>query len=178
MSLLAYNELCELVERCVIEGVTMDMVNSSSIDLTLGADIQCELRPAYKVISLRHRDELHHQTLSLREFHYNLEPNEFILAHTQQTFNLPNDISAEYKLKSSLGRIGLNHMTSGWCDAGWHGCLTLELKNDTQYHTIELREGDPIGQMCFYKHALVPPEKSYAVRGRYNGDMTVSGVKK
>lgn len=177
MSLLSYNELCELVEQGVITNVTTDMVNSSSIDLTLGREIQCEHRNE-KIISLRDRDILNHQTLSLRMFPYNLEPNEFILAHTQQTFKLPNNISAEYKLKSSLGRIGLNHMTSGWCDAGWHGCLTLELKNDTQFHTIEIKEGDPIGQMCFYRHALVPPEKSYASRGRYNGDLTVSGVKK
>jgi len=114
MSLLAYHELCELVEQGVIENVTMDMVNSSSIDLTIGREIQCEQRNE-KIISLRDRDSLHHQTLSLRMFPYNLEPNEFILAHTQQTFKLPNNISAEYKLKSSLGRIGLNHMTSGWC---------------------------------------------------------------
>lgn len=177
MSLLSYNELCELVDQGIISGVTIDMVNSSSIDLTLGREIQCELRNE-KIISLRDRDSLHHQTLSLRVFPYNLEPNEFILAHTQQTFKLPNNVSAEYKLKSSLGRIGLNHMTSGWCDAGWHGCLTLELKNDTQYHTIEIKEGDPIGQMCFYRHALVPHDNSYATRGRYNGDTTVSGVKK
>jgi len=177
MSLLAYNELCELVEQGVITGVTTDMVNSSSIDLTLGKEIQCELRNE-EIISLRDRESLEHQTLSLRVFPYNLEPNEFILAHTQQTFKLPNNISGEYKLKSSMARIGLNHLTAGWCDAGWHGCLTLELKNVTQYHTIVLNNGDPIGQMCFYRHAIVPPEKSYATRGRYNGDMSVSGVKK
>lgn len=177
MTLLAYNELCELVEQGVITNVTTDMVNSSSIDLTLGCDLLIELRTR-RIIRLGKKDSLPTFNTIIDPSGYIIEPNQFILAHTQQMFKLPNNISAEYKLKSSLGRIGLNHMTSGWCDAGWHGCLTLELKNDTQYHTIEIREGDPIGQMCFYKHAIVPVDKSYASRGRYNGDTTVSGVKK
>lgn len=177
MSLLAYNELCELIEQGVITGVTTDMVNSSSIDLTLGNEILVELNCGAE-ISLRKRQPLLMQSVKIRRNGYKLWPNQGVLAHTQQTFKLPNNISSEYKLKSSMGRIFLNHMTSGWCDAGWCGCLTLELKNDSQYHTIILREGDPIGQMCFYRHALVPPDKSYLARGRYNGDMTVSGVKK
>ena len=177
MSLLSYHELCELVEQGVITGVTMDMVNSSSIDLTLGKEIMVEM-DCHSEIILKKRDPLVCQKIKLTRYGYRLEPNQFILAHTQQSFKLPNNISAEYKLKSSLGRIGLNHMTSGWCDSGWHGCLTLELKNDTEYHVITIKEGDPIGQIVFFKHALVPPEKSYATRGRYNGDISVSGVKK
>jgi len=177
MSLLSYTELMELVDLGVITNVTPDMVNSASIDLTIGKNIITESRNE-EIISLRTRDCLNGRTVSISTFPYNLEPNEFILAHTQQIFNLPLNISAEYKLKSSLGRIGLNHMTSGFCDSGWNGCLTLELKNDTQYHTISIQEGDKIGQMCFYRHRPVPLEKSYAKRGRYNGDLTVSGVKK
>lgn len=64
------------------------------------------------------------------------------------------------------------------CDAGWNGsALTLELKNITQFHTIRLTDGDPIGQMVFFKHEEVPAERSYAARGRYNRDETVSGIK-
>ncbi len=177
MSLLAYDELCELVEQGVITNVTTNMVNSSSIDLTLGKEIMVEL-DRHVEISLKKRDALIVHKTKLTRFGYRVEPNQFILACTQQIFNLPNNISAEYKLKSSMGRIGFNHMTSGWCDAGWHGCLTLELKNDTEYHVITIKEGDPIGQIVFYKHALVPPKASYAKRGHYNGDETVSGVKK
>jgi deoxycytidine triphosphate deaminase len=105
-------------------------------------------------------------------------PGAFILAHSREVFNLPSDISAEYKLKSSMARIGLNHLNAGWCDSFWSGSvLTLELHNTTQNHAIQLRMGDPIGQMVFFRHAPVPEESSYKVRGRYNNDKTVSGIK-
>ena len=102
-----------------------------------------------------------------------LEPNQFILAQTVEMFNLPLDISAEYKLKSSMARIGLEHLNAGWADAGWHGSvLTLELKNISQCQRIRIRPGDAIGQIVFFRHKPVPYEKSYAARGRYNKDMT------
>jgi len=57
---------------------------------------------------------------------YYLAPSEFVLAETIETFNLPDDISAQFVLKSSRAREGLNHLLAGWCDPGWHGSkLTL-----------------------------------------------------
>jgi dCTP deaminase len=107
-----------------------------------------------------------------------LAPGNFVLAHTQQIFNLPDYISAEYKLKSSMARIGLEHLNAGWCDPGWHGSsLTLELKNMLQNHTIVLQPGDRIGQVVFFKHDRVRRDKSYATVGRYNGDRYASGIK-
>lgn len=95
-----------------------------------------------------------------------------------EVFNLPEDISAEYKLKSSMARIGLEHMNAGWCDAGWHGSvLTLEFKNMLQYHAILIRPGDAIGQMIFFYHEPVPKSASYATRGRYNNDKSVSTIR-
>ena len=133
MSLLSYTELCDLIDAGVISGVDKTNVNSSSIDLTLGKHIIVEM-PAQFPISLRKREQLQSQKVSINKYGYKLMPNQFILAHTQQTFNLPNWLSAEYKLKSSMARIGLEHLTAGWCDAGWHGSsLTLELKNVTEY---------------------------------------------
>ena len=37
------------------------------------------------------------------------------------SFNLPNDISCQFVLKSSRAQSGLNHLLAGWCDPGWHG---------------------------------------------------------
>lgn len=67
-------------------------------------------------------------------------------------------------------------MTSGWVDAGFHGVLTLELKNDTEAHVIKIEEGDPIGQVVFFEHEEVPHHASYATKGRYNGFKTVQGA--
>lgn len=183
MSLLSYNRLCDLVAKNVITNVKKDQINSTSIDITLGGKILFEREPKAiydSFISLRDR-----QPLNMDEFEFGdsdkvfqIHPGEFILAQSEQMFHLPYNISAEYKLKSSMARIGLEHMNAGWCDAGWNGSvLTLEFKNMTQNHIIELRKGDPIGQVVFFEHEPVPAYASYAARGRYNGDKEVKGIK-
>jgi len=176
--LLSYDELLGLVARGVITNVDPDYINAASIDITLGAKILEESVLTFpKYISLESREPLKSVERDC-SFGYTLRPKEFILAQSEQVFYLPNDISAEYKLKSSMARIGLNHCLAGWCDAGWNGSvLTLELMNCTNNHFIELRKGDKIGQMIFFWHKPVPDDKSYAARGRYNNDLTVTGVK-
>ncbi len=186
MSLLSYNNLCQLVDQRVITNVEHDQINATSIDLTLGPTLLIEDKPSGRgtvagvsLISLRDRTPLYVRPHNLdTDGPYYLLPGQFILASSAQVFNLPRNISAEYKLKSSMARIGLEHLNAGWCDAGWHGSvLTLELKNMTQHHAIRLQLGDRIGQVVFFMHDEVPADRSYAARGRYNGDTTVSGIK-
>jgi dCTP deaminase len=179
MTLLSYNRLVQLVEDGVITNVKPEQINGSSIDITLGNLILREAELVFKQdVLLKERQKLVMEEYDLRRSIYALEPNEFILAHSQQVFNLPDNISAEYKLKSSMARIGLEHLNAGWCDALWNGSvLTLELKNMTRKHCIILEEGVAIGQMVFFEHEPVPLDKSYATRGRYNNDKTVSGIK-
>jgi dCTP deaminase len=177
MSLLSFNELLQLTEQGVITDVQYEHINAASIDVRLGNDILIE-RACNRSVSLRDRENLVMENFTLDDSGYRLDPGEFILAHTLEKFNLPDDICAEFKLKSSGARVGLNHALAGWCDAGWHGsALTLELQNVTRHHSIILRPGDRIGQMLFYRVAPVPADRSYAARGRYNGDAGVQQAK-
>lgn len=185
-SLLSYNELQLLIDDGVITKAKPEHVNSASIDIQLGKTILIE-RPdpelykngAYRRVSLKNREQLNMISWDLeREGPYIMSPGEFILAHSVEVFHLPNNISAEYKLKSSMARIGLDHLNAGWCDAGWHGSvLTLELKNQTRSHEIVLESGILIGQVIFFLHNEVPIGKDYSARGRYNNDKSVSGSK-
>lgn len=183
MSLLSYDELMALVARGVITGVDPDYVNATSIDITLGNKILYEdttdMERGYNYLVLKHRNSLLMREWDIEKHGpFELMPNQFILAQSAQVFNLPNDISCEYKLKSSMARIGINHCLAGWCDAGWNGSvLTLELMNVTRNHIIELNSGDKIGQMIFFSHRMVPDDRSYAARGRYNNDKEVKGIK-
>ena len=181
MTLLSYTEICELIEQGVIENAKYENVNSSSLDITLGEEILVE-STYYTTDSIQVKntwikqlDKKHHlnSVKCKLETSYSLRPNEFILAHSVEIFHLPLHISAEYKLKSSMARLGLEHLNAGWCDAGWNNSvLTLELKNVTRHHSIVLTPGDKIGQIVFFKHTPVPEDKSYKARGSYNGDKT------
>jgi dCTP deaminase len=185
--MLSFNQLVNLIDDGVITHSKVEHVNSASIDIQLGKNILIERTDPslfqkdqnLKRVSLRKREKLHMIEWDLQhDGPYILYPNEFILAHSIEVFNLPNNISAEYKLKSSMARIGLDHLNAGFCDAGWHGSvLTLELKNVSRHHEIVLEYGDLIGQMVFFLHEEVPLHASYATRGRYNKDKTVSGAK-
>lgn len=175
--LLSHNELVQLVADGVIGPVDLKDINAASIDIHLGDTILWEDEQIGQI------DYRQRETVVFNEYHMEadgwvLEPGDFILAQSREVFNLPNNISAEYKLKSSMARIGLEHMNAGWCDAGWNGSvLTLELKNMCNHHSIRIRPGDAIGQMIFFRHEPVPTQASYASKGRYNGDKTVKGIK-
>lgn len=177
MSLLSYLDIVDLIGAGVVRNADKNHVNSASLDLTLGDRILVESVPVeWKYLDKNHA--LDTEEIIMDDGGYVLHPGEFILACTREMFYLPETISAEYKLKSSLARLGLEHLNAGWCDAGWNGSvLTLELKNMTQHHNIVIRPGDKIGQIVFFKHREVPQYASYAIRGSYNGDKTVSGVK-
>tara|TARA_R110000822_G_scaffold84867_2_gene199011 strand:+ start:4442 stop:5002 length:561 start_codon:yes stop_codon:yes gene_type:complete len=183
MSLLSYNELYELVSTDVIDA-PIENINGASIDITLGSTILIErtleeVSHQRRAIDLKAKQsiDMYEHTIAFRSM-YKLEPSEFILATTQETFNLPNFIAAEFKLKSSLARNGLQHMLAGWCDPGWNNSkLTLELKNVTNYHHLLLTPGMKIGQMVFFKCDPVPDQFSYKNKGQYNNQETVTANK-
>jgi dCTP deaminase len=174
---LSYLELIELIEDGVIDA-DISQVNPTSIDVRLGERIILESTISNKVVDLAAREAFDAYEFTMGPDGYALAPGEFILAHTMETFNLPNDITAEFKLKSSGARTGLENALATWCDPGWHGSkLTLELKNFLRFQSIRLRPGDRIGQMVFKRVTPVPEERSYATVGRYNNDSSVQAVK-
>lgn len=177
--LLSYNELVQLVWQGVISA-PFENINSASIDLTLDSVIMLEEHPKYnKVVRLAQKESIEMRQYEMGPNGYHLKPGEFILASSVEIFNLPSNISAEYKLKSTMARNGLEHLNAGWCDAGWNGSkLTLELKNMTQRHEIIIEPGMKCGQVVFFRHTEVPKDKSYAERGQYNGQdkVTSAGV--
>lgn len=134
LSLLSYNRLCELVEQKVIEGVPLENVNGASIDITLGNRFIFEkavvdfTRNAQVV--LKYRESFEPLEIEIvDEDSVILKPGEFVLAQSREIFNLPRNIAAEYKLKSSLARIGLDHFNAGWC---FSGDTKISLLNGTE----------------------------------------------
>jgi len=107
-----------------------------------------------------------------------LPPGGFALFETHERFNLPDDIAIEFKLRSSMARNGIDHALAGWGDPGWHdSTLTLELRNNSEFHRLGLRPGMRIGQIVFWRGDAVPETASYRTKGRYNNQSGAQGSK-
>ena len=157
--------------------VEPDCVNAASLDLRMGRQILMEVKPPPgTVIDYRKRQPLTMETITLSDDGIVIYPGQFFLAHTIEICCFPDDLAALFRTKSSMGRIGLEHMDAGWVDPGFNGALTLEFKNLTQYHPIRLRPGDKIGQLVFMRGEAVEAEQSYATKGNYNGHEGVAQI--
>lgn len=78
-----------------------------------------------------------------------LDPGDCALGHTEEVIGLPSDIVGRVEGKSSWGRRFLMvHSTAGFIDPGFHGQITLELKNISPRKLI-LRVGVAIAQISF-----------------------------
>lgn len=59
-----------------------------------------------------------------------LQPGDFVLAVTLESFALPDDLLARLEGRSSLGRLGIVvHSTASIFDPGWNGVVVMELGN-------------------------------------------------
>lgn len=90
--------------------------------------------------------KLHWKPLKLKSIE--LEPGEFILGSTIETFTLPEEIYADIKGKSTIARLGIGIEQAGYIDPGFCGTITLEIKNNMPYRQ-KLYAGQLIGQVRF-----------------------------
>lgn len=143
------------------------LVNPASLDVRLGRYIRIESATTPQMVLLDlEREGWDEQTP------YLLRPGQFILAETVETFHLPDTIAAQFMLKSSRAREGLEHLMAGYFDPGYCGRPTLELINSRQFHSVAIWPGMKIGQIVFGRMDQAPL-RSYAVTGRYQGDLQV-----
>jgi deoxycytidine triphosphate deaminase len=168
--LLSHDELIGLIDAGVIDA-PYSAVNGSSIDITLHHIIRKEVMGSnMKRVQLCKGDSIETEEVDMAALgRYTLIPDAVILAANNERLNLPANITAQYVMKSSMGRNFLSHQFSGFIDPWFHGILTLELKNENQFHKLDLEPGMKIGQICFFRHRSVPFDKGYAANGRYNG---------
>jgi dCTP deaminase len=161
------------IHRLALSGLVTpfdpDLVNPASLDVRLDSVIMCENRRDDKMRRLGLSDYGF-----CKERPFKLMPGQFILAATIEQFNLPSNLTAQFMLKSSRAREGLEHLLAGYCDPGWHGSkLTMELHNSRQLWPLDLWPGMRIGQMIF-QYMWQPPAIDYAACGHYNNDPDVT----
>lgn len=131
-----------------IEPFNVDQVNPASYDVTLGNHWVCPTRDPEELVADT----------------FTLFPGEVILATTREYIRMPRDVVSDLKLKSSLGRLWLNHSLSGWIDCNFQGQVTLELQNLGPYPRV-LTAGMRVAQLVFMAMES-PPEVAYGEQGR------------
>ena len=142
------------------------MINPASIDVRLGSYLMVESIYSPELVRINISDKTEDDP-------FMLQPGEFCLAETVELFNIPDDISCEFKLKSSRAREGFQHALAAWIDPGFNSSrLTLELKNLRLHHALALHPGKRIGQVIFHEMSNVPL-RSYRETGHYNNHLTV-----
>ena len=143
-----------------------ELLNPASLDLRLGDYLMVESIYSPELVRINISEKT-------ADDPFQLQPGEFVLAETREVFNFPDDLCAQFVLKSSRGREGYNNVLAGFCDPGWSGSrLTMELKNERLHHPLPLFPGLKIGQLVFSEMAETPVN-SYAETGHYNNHLTV-----
>lgn len=167
--LLSAPQLHNLIDDGVIDALH-ENVNSASIDVRIGSEILVEAKVSELTapVDIAAKESPQFDKVTIPEEGVVIKPGQCFLAHTVETFNLPDTISGQFIERSTVARCFLEHMQAGWADAGFHGAqLTLEFKNMNEHHSLLVKPGMRIGQMVFFQHETVG-EDSYAVKGNYN----------
>ena len=171
------------------EGVTteslLSQINPNSIDLTISRYFKRPNALKNDVLygfSCREERDLYNLTYwkdcDAEDGYIVLKPNDIILGATREYVTMPDDMCGQLYTKSTMGRMFINHMMAGVIDAGFHGVLTLELKNDG-IHTIRIPVGARVVQMICYGLQF-PPDRSYSDgtrKSRYMNARTVECAK-
>lgn len=142
------------------------LVNPASVNLRIGNVLKVEspMGSMYEV-------DISDCTL---ERPFEVDPGEFILAHTQERIRILKDMQAEVCLRSSAARAGWDHCLAGYIDPGWNGVITLEFKNVRRFATLPIYPGLELCQLRVSRLDKAP-ECHYGLVGRYQGDAGVNG---
>jgi dCTP deaminase len=162
------------------------MINPASIDLRLGNTIRVprtewnrDTRNFTDAWRVAHWKQVRDKYLEKGESPYWTNPEEFTehvlfpgdcaLCCSAEYIRMPVDATGMLFLKSSMGRILLEHSHSAFIDPGFEGILTLEVFNTAPW-PIMLQAGKPTVQICLLRNDAAPL-LPYGATGHYMGQV-------
>ncbi len=96
-----------------------------------------------------------------------IPPNGFVLAVSEEYFQMPDDVAATVLGKSTYARCGINCLATP-LEPGWEGYITLEFSNSTPSPVI-MYANEGAAQVIFHKGNM-RPKVTYGDRGgKYQG---------
>lgn len=106
-----------------------------------------------------------------------IKPHTTILAHTQEYIGGKNHITTMMKARSSTGRNFIEVCKcAGWGDVGYTNRWTMEITNNSQYHTIPLVVGRRIAQIIFFETGQIESD-GYEKKGKYQTTESLEDLK-
>lgn len=157
----------------LIKPYNEEQLNSASYDIRVG---QTYIKMDKKSSSKNKNEIKYFKDLKNKDNELYVYPREFFLVASFEFFSIPNYLCGEFYLKSSAARAGFEHSHACFCDPGWKGILTMEIKNHTEHTLLKLYPGLRIGQMKFTKLDRVA-KNPYYIKGNYYNDSRVYGDK-
>lgn len=138
-------------------------IQPASVDLRLGNEfIEFERAnvPFVRPGELDEVDDYTSETYIEDDDEFILHPGDFVLGTTAEHVEIPNDLVASIKGRSSLGRLAVVvHATAGFIDTGWKGHITLELSN-LGNTPVALSPGSRVAQLVV-EELSSPAERLY-----------------
>lgn len=159
--------ITRMLQNGTIVGAELNQVNPASLNVRLGYSF---LRPRKPDVIVLGEDVQYETEYLYGDMTTSIMPGEFLLATTCEAVNLSSCVAAFVQGRSSIGRIGLMVQNAGFVDPGFHGHITLELKNDSP-NPIRLVPGYPVAQLVFFD--TFPVMEPY--HGKYNGQKEATG---
>ena len=127
----------EQIEK--IEGTTVDLRLGEIFHVGGGAELFLESRVTPRirpVMSVKDTNRI-----------YTLEPEEFVLVQTMETINLPCNLLADVRNRTTLFRCGL-YLKTAYISPNYQGVLTFGLKN-LSAHPVKIEMGFRIACVSF-----------------------------
>jgi dCTP deaminase len=111
-----------------------EQLGPCSLDMHLGNVFKVFKPSQYPYLDLKRpvnvEDVMEEIVTGENESPFILQPKDFVLAVTKESFTLPADLMGRLDGRSSLGRLGVVvHSTAARFDPGWSGKAVMELGN-------------------------------------------------
>lgn len=105
-----------------------------------------------------------------------VEPGETILAHTVEFIGGIKSHTTMMKARSTIGRSFIEVCKcAGWGDVGYVNRWTMEITNNSRFHTIPLVTGRRIAQIAFFRTGKTIG--NYGKDGKYQDGTDIDHIK-
>lgn len=131
----------------LIENFKVENLQSVSYDITITDKIR-KFKDTFKKIQLNNKEDINNSFEEIDiSYGYNMRPNEYVLIQLNEYLNMPDDLTAHLRPRTTFIKLGLV-LSCQHINPSYNGQLQLGLYNATPF-VIEITPGLIIGQIIF-----------------------------